>query len=184
MCRAAKLRNVASITVAQDVSPEAATRCAWVDHYVQGDIEDARLRLHAPYDVVSLTHVIEHLVDPVAVLRRCVSLLGPDGVAFITAPFRPRGWRDDQPDLERWRAYSYNHVPAHIQYFSQGSMRRLADALGVKLVAWSDRHDAGEAFEAWLAPSDLAQPARDASGLRRLTMRVAAAMRARFARTA
>jgi hypothetical protein len=75
-------------------------------------------------------------------------------------------------------------VPAHIQYFSQGSMRRLADALGVKLVAWSDRHDAGEAFEAWLAPSDLAQPARDASRLRRLTMRVAAAMRARFARTA
>ena len=184
MCRAAKLRNVASITFAQDVSPEAATRCAWVDHYVQGDIEDARLRLHAPYDVVSLTHVIEHLVDPVAVLRRCLSLLGRDGVAFITAPFRPQGWRDDAPDLERWRAYSYNHVPAHIQYFSQGSMRRLADALGVKLVAWSDRHDAGEAFEAWLAPTDLAQPARDASRLRRLTMRVAAAMRARFARTA
>src|SRR6187549_1288965 len=34
MCRAAKARNAACVTVAQDVSPEAATRCAWVDRYL------------------------------------------------------------------------------------------------------------------------------------------------------
>jgi Methyltransferase domain len=129
---------------------------------------------------VSLTHVIEHLVEPVAAVRRCMTLLASDGVVFITAPFRPRGFRDDAPDLERWRTYSYNHVPAHIQYFSEGSMRRLADALGAKLVAWSDQHDGGEAFEAWLAPIDLSRSARNPSRLRRLAMRVAAAARSRL----
>ena len=154
MCRAAKLRNDRSTTVAQDVSPEAASRCAWVDEYVQGGIEDARLERRAPYDVVSLTHVIEHLVDPVAALRQCTALLARDGVVFVTAPFRPRGWNDDAPDLAAWRAYSYNHVPAHIQYFSEGSMQRLAAALGVTLAHWSDRHDGGQAFEAWLVRRD------------------------------
>jgi hypothetical protein len=150
MCRAAKVRNSASVTVAQDVSPEAAARCEWVDAYVQAPIDDPRVQVHAPYDVISLTHVIEHLIDPVATVRRCQALLATEGVTFVTAPFRPRGWRDDAPDAALWRSYSYNHVPAHVQYFSEGSMRRLADAVGLALTQWSDRHDGGQAFEAWL----------------------------------
>jgi len=178
MCRAAKLRNERSTTVAQDVSPEATSRCAWVDDYVQGEIDDARLDRHAPYDVVSLTHVIEHLVDPVAALRRCTSLLARDGVVFVTAPFRPRGWNDDAPDLATWRAYSYNHVPAHVQYFSEGSMQRLADALGLTLAHWSDRHDGGQAFEAWLAPGDAPRPSLTLPGrFRALLTGVAARLR-------
>lgn len=175
MCRAAKLRNERSTTVAQDVSPEAASRCAWVDEYVHGEIDDARLDRHAPYDVVSLTHVIEHLVDPVTALRRCTALLARDGVVFVTAPFRPRGWNDDAPDLAAWRAYSYNHVPAHIQYFSEGSMQRLADALGVTLAHWSDRHDGGQAFEAWLVPRDMPRPLLTRAGRFRALLTGAAA---------
>ena len=150
MCRAAKARNPACVTVAQDVSPEAATRCAWVDRYVQGSVDDPRLDGHAAYDVISLTHVIEHVVDPVATLRRCLSLLRTDGILFVTAPYRPRGWRDDVPDLRRFEAYSYNHVPAHIQYFAEGSMRRLVTAAGGRLGHWSHAHDGGQAFEAWI----------------------------------
>ena len=151
MCRAAKARNPRCRTVAQDVSPEAAQRCPWVDDYVQADLADPRIDSSAPYDVISLTHVIEHLIDPVAMLQRCRTLLADEGVVFVTAPFRPRGWEDDAPDLATWRAYSYNHVPAHVQYFSEASLQRLCATAGMQLVHWSHAHDGGQAFEAWIA---------------------------------
>ena len=89
MCRAAKLLDPKSRTVAQDISPEATARCAWVDRYVQDDVFNPALAESAPYDVVSLTHVIEHLVDPVPVIRRCVDLLRPHASFSSTAPHRP-----------------------------------------------------------------------------------------------
>ncbi|HEX7560178.1 MAG TPA: class I SAM-dependent methyltransferase [Usitatibacter sp.] len=154
MCRAAKVRDQAHFTVAQDVSPEALAACPWVDRYVQAEVGDPRIAANGPYQLISMTHVIEHLVDPAAVVRKCRALLAADGFIFITAPHRPRGWREG--DMQAWRAYSYNHVPAHIQYFSEASMRRLAQASGCELAYWSHDHEGGEAFEAWLAPASTA----------------------------
>ena len=154
MCRAARSRGAANVTVAQDLSPEAAQACPWVDDYVVGTLEDARVASRGPYHVISMTHVIEHLVDPVSVLAQCRGLIAPDGIVFVTAPHRPRDWREG--DMDAWRRYSYNHVPAHIQYFAQGSMKRLADATGFGVAYWSHAHESGEAFEAWLSPSPVA----------------------------
>jgi SAM-dependent methyltransferase len=150
MCRAAKTVNPENVTVALDISPEAVLKCPWVDFYILGDILDARLDEHAPYDVISLTHVIEHLVDPVEVIRRCKSLLRQHGVLFVTAPHRPIGWRDSETDVTIWEKYSYNHVPAHIQYFSKKSMRKLSEKAGCTLDYWSHDSEEGQAFEAWL----------------------------------
>jgi SAM-dependent methyltransferase len=150
MCRAAKAVNPDNVTVALDISPEAVHRCPWVDFYVLSDILDTRLDEHAPYDVISLTHVIEHLVDPVAVIRRCKSLLRQHGVIFVTAPHRPMGWKDSETDIAVWEKYSYNHVPAHIQYFSKKSMRKLSEKAGCTLDRWSHSSEEGQAFEAWL----------------------------------
>jgi SAM-dependent methyltransferase len=150
MCRAAKSVNTNNVAVAQDISPEAINKCPWVDSYILGDIFDPTVDTHAPYDVVSMTHVIEHLVDPVRVIRRCKSLLRRHGVIFVTAPHRPVGWRDDASDITLWEKYSYNHVPAHIQYFSAKSMRKLSEAAGCTLDYWSHNHEEGQAFEAWL----------------------------------
>jgi hypothetical protein len=86
----------------------------------------------------------------VTVIRRCKSLLRQGGVIFITAPHRPVGWKDDTSDIALWEKYSYNHVPAHIQYFSEKSMRTLADKAGCTLDHWSHDHEEGQAFEAWL----------------------------------
>ncbi|MGE5171425.1 MAG: class I SAM-dependent methyltransferase [Rudaea sp.] len=151
LARAAKASNPRSATTAQDISPEPLDRCPWVDAYVRGPVSDARIDARAPYDVVSLTHVIEHLVDPLDVVRRCKSLLAPGGVILVTAPHRPPGWRSGSRDIAAWRAYSYNHVPAHIQYFSRTSMRALARKLGCELTYWNDASEGGQAFEAWLS---------------------------------
>jgi SAM-dependent methyltransferase len=150
MCRAAKAVNPDNVTVAQDISPEAVLKCPWVDFYILGDVLDTTIDRRGPYDVISLTHVIEHLVDPVAVIRRCKSLLAPNGIIFVTAPHRPIGWRDGTSDIASWEKYSYNHVPAHIQYFSMRSMRALSEQAGCILDFWSHSSEGGQAFEAWL----------------------------------
>jgi Methyltransferase domain len=138
MCRAAKLMNRKSTTVAQDISPEKMGSCPWVDHYVVGELHLKKKEIHefAPYHVISLTHVIEHLPDPIDTLRICRSFLGETGVLFVTAPYRPRGWRDSSL-LAVWRNWNYNHVPAHLQYFNESSMRQCARLSGLDLLFFS-----------------------------------------------
>ncbi len=151
MCRAAKLLDSACKTSAQDISREAATECGWVDQYLVCDISDPQLDTLGPFDVISLTHVIEHLRDPVGATQRCKSLLAKGGTIYITAPHRPEGWQLGKSTISEWQKYSYNHVPGHIQYFSRESMQRLADRSGCSLCYWEDGHENGQAFEAWLA---------------------------------
>lgn len=150
MCRAAKRLDPSSKTSAQDVSMESANQCDWVDQYLVCPISDSRLDSLGPFDVISLTHVIEHLPDPVAAVQRCKFLLARGGTIFITAPHRPKGWELEKSTISEWQKYSYNHVPAHIQYFSKPSMQKLADQSGCTLLYWNDRHEEGQAFEAWL----------------------------------
>jgi len=150
MCRAAKRLDEASKTVAQDVSTEVANECPWVDRYLLCDLSDQQLNNFGLFHVISLTHVIEHLKDPVSAVQRCRSLLANEGTIFITAPHRPEGWQIGISGISQWQKYSYNHVPAHIQYFSRQSMQKLAERCGCQLSYWDDRHENGQAFEAWL----------------------------------
>ena len=99
--------------VAQDVTAEVADKCPWVDRYVVDSTDAPAIDSSGPYDVVSITHVIEHLTDPVGTLRRLQPVTR--GMVFITAPHRPPRW---DGTIESWRTYSYNHVPAHLQYVS------------------------------------------------------------------
>ena len=147
MARAAKKMSPAAKTVAQDVTSEVADKCPWVDRYIVGSTGDAEIDSLGPYDVVSMTHVIEHLTDPVATLRRLRQVTR--GIVFITAPHRPVKW---DGSIESWRTYSYNHVPAHLQYFSQNGLRRAAEASGFTLDYWDANSEEGQAFEAWLRP--------------------------------
>ncbi len=154
MSRAAKALQAQSITVAQDVSPEAINKCSWVDTYVQGEVNDTHLTKNAPYDVISITHVIEHLANPISVIRQCRKLLSTNGVIFITAPHRPIGWREHTRNILPWKQGSYTHVPAHIQYFSEKSMQRLAESCNCVVLEWNATHEEGQAFEAWLGRKD------------------------------
>jgi len=150
MCRAAKRLDSSCKTTAQDVSGEVANECEWADQYRVCGISDPELDILGPFDVISLTHVIEHLPDPVAAMQRCKSLLAKGGTIFLTAPHRPENWQLGKSTISEWQQYSYNHVPAHIQYFSKESMQKLAERSGCNLFYWEDRHENGQAFEAWL----------------------------------
>lgn len=142
--RACKAMSPGVITVAQDVSSECAARCAWVDRYFVGPLES--VPASGPFALISLTHVLEHLPDPEAMLRSISALLAPHGHAFITAPFRPSGWTPDQ-GIAPWRDYSYLHVPAHITYFSREWFAKKLPAMRLGIVHWDASHEDGQAFE-------------------------------------
>lgn len=41
------------------------------------------------YDIIAMSHVLEHLTDPIKVLRHCKKLLKPCGFLFIELPYSP-----------------------------------------------------------------------------------------------
>lgn len=149
MSRAAKTLSARTITVAQDITSEAAESCPWVDHYLVGTLESKEEEIQAlcPYDVISMTHVIEHLPDPVHVLRQCSTWLASHGTIFVSAPFRPLGW-SPSASFELWKNWDLNHTPAHLQYFNQKSMEQCALKSGLRLVKFEPDKDA---FIAWLS---------------------------------
>ena len=151
MARVAKQFNSGNITVAQDISPEGLDKTPWVDRYIQDHVSCADLDILGPFDVISMTHVIEHLVDPLEVMKRLAGLLQPNGILFVTAPHRPEGWQRAS-DISTWIQYPYNHVPAHLQYFSVAAMKTAGNIAGLDLIHWDATHEGGQAFEAWLTP--------------------------------
>lgn len=135
-------------SVAQDVSRECETRCAWVDDYVVGTVDS--LPPQASFALASMTHVIEHLVDPAGMLNAVSARLRPGGRLYVTAPYRPPLWKPGQRP-EAWLAYSYLHVPAHIGYLSRRWFERYCERHGdLELLHWDDTHDGHQAFEAVL----------------------------------
>jgi len=142
--RAAKDIDPTSVTVAQDLSEECATRCEWVDHYHVCPLDS--MPPENSFDLISMTHVIEHLVDPKAVLKLLCSRLKKHGKLFITAPHRPKGWSPKQ-GIEPWKEYSYLHVPAHVTYFSLKWFELMAPQLGIRILHWDASHDDHQAFE-------------------------------------
>jgi len=167
MARVAKQLDRPSVTVAQDISAEVVDECPWVDHYVVADLDDRRFDGLAPFHVVSMTHVIEHLLDPIATMVRAAQLMSSNGCLFVTAPHRPPGWHPGG-SVEPWVGWSYNHTPGHLQYFDRASMARAAQEAGLALAAWNDEHEDGQAFEAWLEPVGAAARRRPAGRPRRI----------------
>jgi hypothetical protein len=123
MCLAAKIALPGSRTVAQDVTDECTLTTPWADRYEVADL--AALSGNEQFHLASLTHVIEHLVFPRTTMQLIRARLRDDGLVFVTAPHRPVGFQPRSDNAEVWRAWSYNHVPAHLQYLTREGMERL-----------------------------------------------------------
>lgn len=145
--RACKQRRDGVHTVAQDVSGECAARCPWVDHYHVGPLRS--LPSERRFALASMTHVIEHLTDPAAMLAELHARLLPGGKVYVTAPHRPPLWRAGD-GIRPWLRYEYLHVPAHVAYLSRTWFERVAAGLGFELVGWDTSHDGHQVLEAVL----------------------------------
>ena len=90
------------------------------------------------FGAVTLMNVLEHVPDPVGLLRQILAVLAPGGALVVRVPndFNPL----QEAVLrtlggERWWVVA----PDHINYFDHGSLRALLERLGYEVVEqWAD----------------------------------------------
>ncbi len=93
------------------------------------------------FDLIMLTHVLEHVPDPIATLEAVAGLLSPNGVCRIEVPVT---------DCEARDVYGADWVeidaPRHLHIPSRRAMAILARRLGLEIYR---SHPAGSGFEFW-----------------------------------
>jgi len=100
----------------------------WGFRVYEGDVRDIDLAAHT-FDLVVLTMTVEHLQTPVAVLRRCVEILCPGGMLFVTVP-------DSEADPK-----DYENI-GHRWYFTPYAFQCLLSSLGLQDVqVYREQHD-------------------------------------------
>ncbi|HWC73657.1 MAG TPA: class I SAM-dependent methyltransferase [Gemmatimonadales bacterium] len=92
------------------------------------------------WDCVVLTHVLEHLPDPVGALAKIRTLLKPGGAGVLEFPNIDAFDARLRRLLDRWgihrRAYSPTYVPGHVQEFCRHSFAFAAERAGLSLEVW------------------------------------------------
>jgi len=106
-----------------DISATAiqTARQQFGDHFTQSAIEELHAVIREPCDVIILAELIEHLPNPLATLRTCLSVLKPTGTILLTTPNKSA-----YPDSTVWIS---DPPPVHLQFFSEASIRQMAKML-------------------------------------------------------
>ena len=117
--------DVTGIEIAEDAAAHGRSLGLNV---ITGAADETMLSGLAPFDVIVLLDVIEHLPDPLGTLALCERHLKPGGIIVLATgdfgswPARIAG--------ARWRLMT---PPQHLWFFTRGSMRGMASSLGLAL---------------------------------------------------
>ena len=84
--------------------------------------------LLGPFDVVTGIDVIEHVPDPVGLLKEIAAVMSNDGIAAVVTPDR----KSVMARLMGWKWWHYRI--AHVGYFDRYTMTRALDAAGLTVV--------------------------------------------------
>jgi SAM-dependent methyltransferase len=82
-----------------------------------------------PFDVITIVDVIEHVPDPVGLLRQARELLSPNGILLVVTPDR----RSFVARLMGWKWWHYR--VAHIGYFDRQTLAAAISIAGLKVSA-------------------------------------------------
>ena len=128
--KAARGVHVTGIEAFPDAAAQAATR---IDRVIAAGIEAALPQLDGEqFDCIVANDVLEHLVDPWAVLRGLRPLLRPDAVFIASIPnVRYLPVLKDYVLRGQWQ-YQLDGVMdrTHLRFFTQRSMRELFESSG------------------------------------------------------
>ena len=94
-----------------------------------GPIEDQDIPEHS-LDIIALMDVLEHLPDPVATVRHCVSRLKRGGVLLIQTPQFPEGQSFDELSRSGNRFLEMLKPNEHLYLYSERSVRLLFEQVG------------------------------------------------------
>lgn len=126
--RCLRMRELGWKVCGVEPDPEAARRARQHGLEVyQALVEEAELPL-AAFDAVTMNHVIEHVVDPLAALRACARVLQPDGRLVAVTP----NWHSL---LHRRFGASWMHLdpPRHLWLFTPQSLAACAQQAGLRV---------------------------------------------------
>ncbi|MBW2282083.1 MAG: class I SAM-dependent methyltransferase [Deltaproteobacteria bacterium] len=143
------LRDLGWDVSGSEIDPDAAAvaRARVGCEVHEGAVEELSLPA-GHYQAVTLSHVIEHVLDPVATLRECGRLLARDGrVAIVTPNAASRGSRAFGPDWRGWEP------PRHIHVFEPESLVQVVERAGLRVV--SCETPASSAYYLWLESARL-----------------------------
>ncbi|MEI9935670.1 MAG: class I SAM-dependent methyltransferase [Pseudomonadota bacterium] len=85
---------------------------------------------NGPFDLISAIEVIEHLLDPIDVLRAFQSRLAPSGLVLISTELYQR---ERWPDPSSWHYVDRQHGQ-HIMLFTRAGLKAAAKAAGLRHV--------------------------------------------------
>ncbi len=122
----ARLRDMGWQVEGQEVDATAAER-ARVEHGLRvhvSPLRDAGLT-DASFDVVTMSHVIEHVHDPMALLKECHRILKPEGTLIAVTP-NAKGC-GHQRFRSNWMPLE---PPRHLHLFSPPTLRHMARLAG------------------------------------------------------
>jgi SAM-dependent methyltransferase len=135
----------------------AQSRQRYGDLFACGSVEEYAASHTESFDRIIVTEVIEHVADPVALLKTAMRLMHHNGKMLVTTPNRSyflgdRCWGSDLP-------------PVHVWWFSEKSMRALAARLDTKVHIpsfWSfNCKYPGYPFDRWFKKSYRIEPVLD-----------------------
>ncbi len=115
---------------AEGVEPAAAPAQAAMESGLkvhQGFLQDIHLP-DASFDVVTLFEVLEHLKDPLGLLRECHRILRARGLVVIRTG-NTESWTAHHMK-SRWEYFSISAHGGHISFFNPVSMGKLAERSG------------------------------------------------------
>jgi 2-polyprenyl-3-methyl-5-hydroxy-6-metoxy-1,4-benzoquinol methylase len=104
--------------------------------YLVGRIEDQELE-PSSFDVLIANDVLEHLVDPLTTIGRCVELLKPDGLLVIQTPEAPDDCSFEElvAGQDLFLSHIGRAVGEHLYLFGRKALRMLLVRLGVGEIA-------------------------------------------------
>jgi SAM-dependent methyltransferase len=112
----ARMREVGWVVTGQDLDPRAAatTRSRGIPVH-EGPLDPAGFEER--FDVITLCHVLEHVHDPLAILKSCKQLLVPGGKLWLATP------NADAVGLKKYRSLWVGlDSPRHLCVFSRQAL--------------------------------------------------------------
>jgi SAM-dependent methyltransferase len=121
------------VEISESAAKVARERCG-AEVFV-GNIVDAPFP-PASFDAITCFNVFEHVYEPREVLRKVAEWLKPGGVFYTMMP------NIDSAAARIFRSYWYAlELPRHLFHFSPATLKRLAQASGLKEVSVTTHHE-------------------------------------------
>ncbi len=96
----------------------------------QGELAEAGFPA-GHFDIVVMRELLEHVSDPLGLLREARRILREDGVLFVQVPNDLEGVR-----VRLWRRVWWMIPPLHLYYFDRGTLGALLERAGFRVVRW------------------------------------------------